>query len=487
MNFREIFQQFYDYRHQLKVIFVASTDPVGQPNCAPKLLIEIVRPNKVYFVDLKGSLTLRSVRENPQSSIAFMDENRFLGFRFSGRVEPLALSVESERVRRKWFSRLVTYEAQWMLERIKGLGISPSPELVLPDDVVIMRFTAQEASQVQPGRIIRAIAGKGPGSDRKMPHPPIARIIELQGRIVELEKMESRHESHENELKQSRDFLQQTLDGVSDPVYVIGPDHTILSANAAASAVEGDGDISGRFCYAVTHGRSTPCEGEGMTCPLKQCIATRGPAKVTHMHKSVTGEPVEVEISATPVFDNDGKFSHIIETCHDVTEHIELERKLEQSSLEDELTGLYNRRGFMALADKQLKIARRSGKEIFLLFSDLDHLKPINDTFGHDMGDKALKDAAAILRRTFRDSDIIARVGGDEFAVALVDCPPERVCDVRERLEHNLEEYNQVPDKAFPLNLSVGLASCLPEERVGLEELIRRADEAMYEQKLGRN
>jgi diguanylate cyclase (GGDEF)-like protein len=121
-----------------------------------------------------------------------------------------------------------------------------------------------------------------------------------------------------------------------------------------------------------------------------------------------------------------------------------------------------------------------------LFFTDLDDLKIINDTFGHVAGDHALADAARILVETFRDSDIIARMGGDEFAVILGNAPDTGIETVRNRIEKRLAEYNARREGSFQLALSVGLTIFDPDKPATLDELVRQADERMYEEKMRR-
>lgn len=166
--------------------------------------------------------------------------------------------------------------------------------------------------------------------------------------------------------------------------------------------------------------------------------------------------------------------------------HAKLQDHLRELSITDELTGLSNRRGFFAFAQQQMKHARRNGERMVLFFADLDELKVINDTFGHVAGDRALADAARIFVETFRDSDIIARMGGDEFAVILGNAPDSGVETVRNRLEKRLVEYNARRDGSFRLAVSVGLTIFDPAKPVTVDELIRQADARMYEEKLRR-
>ena len=166
--------------------------------------------------------------------------------------------------------------------------------------------------------------------------------------------------------------------------------------------------------------------------------------------------------------------------------HAKLQDHLRELSITDELTGLSNRRGFFAFAQQQMKQARRNGERMVLFFADLDDLKTINDTFGHVAGDRALSDAARIFVETFRDSDIIARMGGDEFAVILGNTPDAGIDTVRNRLEKRLVEYNARRDGSFRLAVSVGLTVFDPARPVTLDELIRQADARMYDEKLRR-
>jgi two-component system, cell cycle response regulator len=152
-------------------------------------------------------------------------------------------------------------------------------------------------------------------------------------------------------------------------------------------------------------------------------------------------------------------------------------------SLVDELTGLKNRRGFFELAGQALKVARRERHTLGLFFVDLDGLKQINDSLGHLAGDQALRDTASVLERTFRESDIIARFGGDEF-VALAHVNRD-INALRDRLHEHLAALNEQSNRPYRLEISMGtaLAETYPEESI--EALIARADAAMYEDKRG--
>jgi two-component system, cell cycle response regulator len=155
---------------------------------------------------------------------------------------------------------------------------------------------------------------------------------------------------------------------------------------------------------------------------------------------------------------------------------------LRSLSLIDELTGLYNRRAFLSLAVQQLKSAERLEQRMMLLFADLDDLKWINDNMGHSGGDLALKETAAILKKTFRGSDIIARLGGDEFVVLVMDTGGESADAMSERLTASLETYNSAGNP-YRLSMSIGVAHYDPALPCTIDDLLDCADSLMYEEK----
>jgi diguanylate cyclase (GGDEF)-like protein len=160
-----------------------------------------------------------------------------------------------------------------------------------------------------------------------------------------------------------------------------------------------------------------------------------------------------------------------------------LREKLSFMSFTDELTGLYNRRGFFALADQQLKLSNREKKGMFLISSDIDNLKKINDTLGHIEGDAALLETAIILKKSFRESDIISRLGGDEFVILATENPETTIETLTVRLKANLNDHNTSANKPYMLSLSIGVAHYDPVHPISIEELLFKADKLMYEEK----
>jgi len=164
------------------------------------------------------------------------------------------------------------------------------------------------------------------------------------------------------------------------------------------------------------------------------------------------------------------------------TKQYMVQTELSNLALMDELTGLYNRRGFLALADRQLRLARRSDRSLLLFFIDLDGLKEINDVFGHAEGDAALKWTAEALEATFRDSDVIARIGGDEFAALAIEASDQSEVSIRERLTEYLNSVSR-KENDYKFSVSLGTARFDPWNSVSIRELIAEADRAMYRQK----
>jgi len=159
------------------------------------------------------------------------------------------------------------------------------------------------------------------------------------------------------------------------------------------------------------------------------------------------------------------------------------EEEIRTLSITDQLTGLHNRRGFITFADQQLKLSDRTKRVMLLFFTDLDGMKWINDTFGHEEGDRALMDVAAILKETFRSVDIIARMGGDEFAILAIDSTEANSEIFSTRLQERIDAHNQQENRSYCISLSVGCACYNPENSCSLDELIVRADKLMYEHK----
>jgi diguanylate cyclase (GGDEF)-like protein/PAS domain S-box-containing protein len=203
--------------------------------------------------------------------------------------------------------------------------------------------------------------------------------------------------------------------------------------------------------------------------------------KMEQKYLKLDGSVIDVEASAVPVtFENsNGSLSF----AHDITDRNRMEEEIREMSFRDQMTELYNRRGFITLAEQQFRAASRTQKPMLLTFIDCDGLKWINDTFGHEEGDRALIDTAHILRQTFREADIVARLGGDEFAVLSIDAADGNPDELLKRLAQNIHAFNETGARPYSLSMSWGTAVYDPHAPLSLDALMSAADELMYAQK----
>lgn len=178
--------------------------------------------------------------------------------------------------------------------------------------------------------------------------------------------------------------------------------------------------------------------------------------------------------------------SLLVRSIRHAIERHRLFSALRSLSLIDDLTGLYNRRGFSDLGEQYLKLARRSGRGVTMVYLDLDRFKTINDSLGHHVGDRALIKVADILRATFRRSDIIARLGGDEFGVLALEAADESSESLVERLRERVVDFNESSPEPYQLSVSIGMAHHDDDPRVRLEDMVAEADSAMYREKHGK-
>lgn len=226
---------------------------------------------------------------------------------------------------------------------------------------------------------------------------------------------------------------------------------------------------------------------------LEDVIAGRATSGIsTYQLRHKSGEYRLFEVRWSVMKDESGKVS-IHTAGRDVTERQHAEeqlnaqaKQLRELSLRDELSQLYNRRGFLEVAGQSHTQAKRDGRSAALIFIDLNGMKRINDELGHDAGDDALKDTAHVLKEAFRDADVVARLGGDEFVVFALDFLEEGLGPLRERIRELADLETNRLERPYRLSMSVGGAFMEAGWPCSLETLLERADAAMYEQKRAR-
>lgn len=267
------------------------------------------------------------------------------------------------------------------------------------------------------------------------------------------------------EVRIAQQRLAAIIDENPDGIILVARDETVSLANPAAHVLLGH------------HGKELVGQVFGFP------IAAGKRAELDIVGKSGDTRVVEMLVSDLEL-DNE---SSSLASLRDITQLAQLRDHMQTLSLTDELTGLYNRRGWSALAQQQLLLAKRVRVPVMLIYADLDGLKGINDSFGHATGDEALVRFADVLKAVFRESDLIARVGGDEFAVLPISAQNSSEHIIRTRVEHKLEDWNASTERQYKLSASIGVAYWDPESDQTLDDAIRSADESMYEEKARHN
>lgn len=175
---------------------------------------------------------------------------------------------------------------------------------------------------------------------------------------------------------------------------------------------------------------------------------------------------------------------HLMRSIRYSIERHRLMQELKSISITDDLTGLYNRRGFMVLAKKQLEMAARFNNTLWLIYLDMDNMKWINDNLGHKEGDRSLIDMSEILKKTFRDSDIFGRIGGDEFAILIADEIDTKSRQIIDRARNNIRNFNATMGRPYKISFSIGLVACDPSSCYEIDDLLSIADKIMYKEKM---
>jgi diguanylate cyclase (GGDEF)-like protein/PAS domain S-box-containing protein len=325
---------------------------------------------------------------------------------------------------------------------------------------------------------------------RKVPVEVYRSPIQAKGRTLLYSIIHdiSKRKKAEQALGERNTFLQSVIDGVSDPMMVVGLDYQILQMNESARKQQpnGSSDNQHSTCHHLSHGSQVPCNGDDHPCPLQEVKESGLPVTMIHHHVTDQGKRI-FELCASPLFDAKGEIYAIIEVARDITERLQIEellneneKRLHHLAHHDTLTDLPNRLLFDDRLKQALSKARRSRRQVALFFLDLDHLKAVNDNLGHDYGDLLLVDIAKRLRTCVREGDTVARMGGDEFLVLLediesiemIEAMAERICN---SLTHELVkgEFKQ------EISVSVGI-SIYPEDAKNEQEMMKNADLAMY-------
>jgi diguanylate cyclase (GGDEF)-like protein/PAS domain S-box-containing protein len=282
----------------------------------------------------------------------------------------------------------------------------------------------------------------------------------------------------EESLRESEEKYRSLVESTGDSIYLIDRNYRYLFMNKQHILRMG---FSGNEYLGKEHSKFHSADETKWFIEKANNVFNSGES-IHHEHKSLRDGRYFLQ-TLSPVKTSDGTIVAVTVVSKEITEYKRMEEKLRALSLIDELTGLHNRRGLFALVEQLLKLCNRQKKGAFMLYADVDNLKEINDTFGHKEGDMALKDIANILRKNFRDADIIARIGGDEFVVIPVGTAGDNVETISSRLQKSLEFHNAERNHSYKLSLSFGIAYYDPANPCSIDGLLIQGDELMYEQK----
>ncbi len=307
----------------------------------------------------------------------------------------------------------------------------------------------------------------------------------LRQRVAQLEGAEKERDRMEGALRQAELKFRSLTENTNDWVWETDADGNLTYSNPPAADLIGFplGEIIGKPLFSFLE----PTDAERIRKILQDAALRREPVRrVEYKIPRKDGRTVVIEMSGAPIFDGQASPAGYRGVSRDVTERKILEAELLYMAITDPLTGLYNRRGFVILTEQQFRVAGRTNHPMLLFFADMDRLKDINDRHGHEAGDRAIKEAGEILRETFRGSDVIARVGGDEFAVLVINAAVLSPETIQERLKRQIDTHNRRPGRTYAISISSGTAPYDPQRAATVDSLLTAADHVMYANKRSR-
>jgi diguanylate cyclase (GGDEF)-like protein/PAS domain S-box-containing protein len=308
-----------------------------------------------------------------------------------------------------------------------------------------------------------------------------AQAEQARQHVEELNRHIAEQERISKALRETEEHFRNAFDYAAIGMALVSPQGAWLRVNRSLCDLLGytEREMLHSNFQAVTH----PDDIGNDLANLYRLMQSETPtSQVEKRYCHRDGEVVWALNSVSLVRDADKNPAHFIFQIQDMTERKRAEAALQSLSLIDELTGLYNRRGFLAVTEQHVAAIRRDNKIPIVLYADLDGLKEINDSYGHHEGDRALATAAQILKETFRSSDILARLGGDEFVALAAIEEDEGAESLTDRLQEQFRASNALRMRAYDLSVSVGVAN-FESDLYSIEELMAQADRAMYEEK----
>ncbi|MBI4763956.1 MAG: diguanylate cyclase [Deltaproteobacteria bacterium] len=378
---------------------------------------------------------------------------------------------------------------------IEAVGKYPQINLVLMNIHLGKGMDGIQAAKLILEKRLLPIIFLSPASDRRVVEKTeglasygcIIKGSEERGLIASIKmalrlfESQSKEKGKEEALRQSEEKYRTIFQAAGVGFWRVNNEGRLLEVNEAYGRMSGYSaqELLGLLVSDLEAGEPA----DGLAAQFQKVLG-EGEDRFESKQVRKDGSIFDIEVTVQPD-PSDG--SQFLVFLRDISDHKKAEEALKTLSLRDELTGLYNRRGFFILAEQGLKTAQRMGKEMLLIFGDLDNMKGINDTFGHKEGDQALLDTSKILRETFRESDIIARIGGDEFVILAMKGPETSAEKLISRFKQVLNEHHRQTNRSYTLSLSLGIANFDPHNPCSIEVLLTQADQLMYEDKSKKN
>ncbi len=277
---------------------------------------------------------------------------------------------------------------------------------------------------------------------------------------------------------------QATLDSITEGLITTDLSGRIDFVNRAAAQLLGRTatEMVGRPFAELVSIRDE-ADQKALADPVQQCLTARAKISLGRRATMITSaDDIDrsLDLSAAPRTDEFGQMTGVVVMMRDVTELRGMARQMSYQASHDPLTGLVNRREFERRLDEKLALARAGTQKHVLCYLDLDCFKAVNDTSGHVAGDNMLREVAVLIRDVVRDSDTVARIGGDEFAILLSGCPLHKALQIAENVSTSIRDYRFVwKDKIFTIGVSIGMVE-VGRETGGIEDAMAAADSACY-------